>query len=55
MLCEETKGRNNDEDKTLFRTQLNTKLTAYLDYNGRPNEDDDPADYYVYPKGVRLA
>lgn len=31
------------------------RLEAFLIYNGAPNTNDDPADYFTYPKGVRLA
>ena len=36
-------------------TKLSRNYESILDYNGAPCSEDDPADYFVYPKGVRLA
>ena len=46
----------NNEDSTIETTKQPVKrLEAFLVYNGAPDPEDDPADYFIYSKGVRLA
>lgn len=51
MLKDKQRG---EADNAIFRRPVR-RLEAFLVYNGAPNPEDDPADYYRYPKGVRIA
>lgn len=43
-----------DKETQLIRS-INEQYEAYIDYYGEPHYDDDPADYYVCVKGVRIS
>lgn len=43
------------EESTIFGLNINENYEAFLDYNGEPEQSDDPADYYISLKGVRIA
>lgn len=47
--------RMEDEVKTNITKLPIGKFTAYLDYYGEPRQDEDPADFFIHPRGVRLA
>lgn len=48
-------GRIESEEETEMARRPIGRFIAHLDYHGEPNHDDDPEDYFIYAKGVRLA
>lgn len=43
------------DDRRVENRRPSSRLEAFLVYNGAPDLEDDPADYYIYPRGVRIA